>query len=61
MRHTLRHVKLFVIDSYIPQKVTFGLCLKNDKMKKPLKTLRFQGFFVVRPTGFEPATFRVGV
>ena len=31
---------------------------QNEKAPQPLK---LRGFLVVRPTGFEPATFRVGV
>ena len=32
----------------------------SPNTKSPRNLARFRGFFVVRPTGFEPATFRVG-
>ena len=37
------------------------LSLCADKKKNPLKPLSFKGFFLVRPAGFEPVAFRVGV
>ena len=37
------------------------LCSNKEKNRKTLKKQGVFGSFLVRPTGFEPAAFRVGV
>ena len=56
---------VFYFHQYIVQKnknsLYYMLCSNKEKNRKTLKKQGVFGSFLVRPTGFEPAAFRVGV